>query len=343
MTSQELLTAYLNADELNIEEREAALTKRIMETVHIAVKKRDDSYQPEWESDCLFSVWTRIAAMKAGRDVSPIENLDAFINTVVKSKFCDSIRRKRPAWYNKKVEITEIFSGKTGYTGVTILERRYCALKGMTGDRRVAGSNCKELAKESDSVRAFKAARLGNKEPFEFGVGDLCIAVLEHCGGPVDIDVLTGTVVDLLQLKNLDPVSIDKPVSEDDDSLTIGDSLVSEERSVEDQVCEGDYFDNVARWLVPELMALTRERRMTVLLALDREQIMSLISSVGIDAVTELFETDKNGLYDIVRRIPLSDAEIGRETGVEVRAIPSMRFKAWERIRRHVKKTNFDI
>ena len=70
------------------------------------------------------------------------------------------------------------------------------------------------------------------------------------------------------------------------------------------------------------------------------DQIKAMVGSGGMKEVSESLEIQREQLASLINRLPLPDVEIAEELQITPRAVPSVRFKAWGRIRRRVKKTS---
>ncbi len=154
--------------------------------------KREIGDLEDFEEDCVVAIWSKIAALKADSSAGGIDNLEAFVRQAVHNRYCDAIRRKRPKWYNLKLELLEIFSGKANIEGFAIwpLESsgRMCGFAAWKGSSKSASAKCRELV---DNAAAFRRKFLHNRDPLELPTHELAAAILDFCGGPVEIDALT--------------------------------------------------------------------------------------------------------------------------------------------------------
>lgn len=345
MNPQELLNAYINAQGTAGDKYWEPLSRAVQQLVHKAAGKRETADLDDFEEECVLSIWAKINALKINDSTSGIDNLEAFIRQAVHNRYCDAIRRKRPKWYNLKLELLEIFSGKANIDGFAIWQNpksngKLCGFAEWEGSSLSAAGRCRELL---DNADGFKQKLLKNRDPQELPTYELAAAILDYCNGPVDIDILTNCIAELTQTKNLDPLSIDAQADSDDESGSPIDWLVSNDTSVEKQIIDASWFNHVIDWFWGEFAELSLKQKKTLLYGMSSEQMMALVSSVGIKEVSKSLEIDAAKLASLINRLPLADTVIAQELGIQARAVPSVRFKAWGRIRRRTKKSSLAI
>src|SRR4030042_301534 len=105
VNSQQLLQVYLHSEGSASDMRREALANSIRALVRKSVGSREIADLEDLEEDCVLTIWSRISALKSGAVSGGIENLDAFVRQTVHNRYCDAIRRKRPKWYNLKLEL----------------------------------------------------------------------------------------------------------------------------------------------------------------------------------------------------------------------------------------------
>ena len=339
MDAQQLLEAYVGDRGDRYWED---LSEAVRALVHKSVSKREVGDLEDFEEECVLAIWTKISAIKAGDSESTIDNLEAFVRRAVHNRYCDAIRRKRPMWYNLKLELLEIFSGKANVDGFALWQNpdtaaRLAGFSEWEGSTRSASSRCREIL---DNPAAFRARHLRNRDPVELPTYELAAAVLDFCGGPVDVDALTTCVAELTHAHVADPLSIDAQPDVDEEAGAPVDWLISPETDVEKQVVDADWFDHVIDWFWKEFMGLSLKQRKAVLYGLAADQVTALASSIGMDAIAQSLEMAPQRLASMVGRLPLPDAVTAEELGIAPRAVPSVRFKAWGRIRRRTRKSS---
>lgn len=307
-----------------------------------SVGKHEISDLEDFEEECVVAIWAKISLLRAeGRTGGQaIENLEAFVRQAVHNRYCDAVRRKRPKWYNLKLELMEIFSGKTNVRGFAMWQSgetsgRLCGFAQWV-NRRPATSRCRALAENS---AVFRAQYLQNRDPRELPTHELAAAVLDYCGGPVEIDVLTSCIADLVKERSEEPLSIDAVPDADSDSAAPVDWLISPDTDVERQVVDASWFNHVVTWFWKEFGELSIKQRKAILYGMSAEQVMALGSAVGMKAVADSLEIDRERLASLIGKLPLPDSVTAEELGIPTRAVPSVRFKAWGRIRRRTRKS----
>lgn len=341
MDSQSLMTAYINAADSDAYQHFDALCDAIRNLVQRSVGKREISDLEDFQEDCVLSIWTKISSIKADPASGGIDNIEAFIRRTVHNRYCDAIRRKRPKWYNLKLELMEVFSGKANVEGFALWQSpatgdRLCGFAKWEGSSKSHSSKCRELL---DNASGFRKKHLKNRDPQELPTYDLAAAILDYCGGPVDIDAITTCVADLVQAHNFEPLSIDSQPDADDDSGSPVDWLVSPDTGVEKQVVDASWFNHVIDWFWREFTSLSTKQRKAVLYGMSDDQVMALASAVGLKEIAKSLEIDAVQLASLINKLPLPDAETATELGIQTRAVPSVRFKAWGRIRRRTMKS----
>ncbi|MEN6519657.1 MAG: hypothetical protein ABFD46_00690 [Armatimonadota bacterium] len=321
------------------------LAEEIQKLVKRSLLKRETSDLEDFEQDCLLGIWTRIDAIKRGVVETNIENIEAFVRRAVHNRYCDAIRRKRPGWYNLKLELLDIFSGKLNVKGFAIwnvdgVSERLCGYGKWNGSPRCATAKCKEITEDS---RAFTRYMLANRDPAEVPTVELVCRILDWVGGPVPIDDMVSCIAKLTAVRDPDPLSIDAQPDGDEESDSPVDWLVDSDVNVEKQVVDAGWLDHVLDWFWKEFLLLAPKQRKAIMLGLSSEQVMSIISSVGINDVADALEVTPDRLSALIGRLPLPDVVTGDEIGIPARSVPSVRFKAWRRIQRRSRKSGVTV
>ncbi|MDH7600513.1 MAG: hypothetical protein QHI38_00015 [Armatimonadota bacterium] len=346
MNAQKLLELYLSSSGSEQKTYEDQLSRIVKQLVSKAVSRYPTADLDDFEEECIAAVWCKIAALASREtDTSTIGNLDAFVRQAVHNRYCDCIRRKRPKWYNIKLELMETLSGKTGVSGFAMWQ---CP---KTGVRMCGYAQWKHLANPAtakclsliDNQEKFKRQFLNNRDPQELPLYELTAAILDFCGGPVELDTLTGCIAEMLQAKNENLLSIDAVPDPDSDLSAPVDWLISPEVGVEDQVINVAWFRQVLGWFWKEFLELSVKQRKAIILGMSSEQVMALVSVVGFTELAEALEMVPERLAGLVSELPLPDSTIADELGVPAKAVPSVRFKAWGRIRRRTEKAGLSL
>ncbi len=345
MDTQELLEAFVSAPENNSSKYWEALSKIVRALVHKAVAKREIADLEDFEEDCVVAIWTKINAIRSDENSPGIDNLEAFVRQAVHNRYCDAIRRKRPKWYNLKLELMELFSGKIGVEGFAMWQNpesgvRLCGFSEWMGNRKTASARCREIY---DNPAKFASNYLGNRDPQELPTWQLAAAVLDYCGGPVDIDTLTSCIAEITHAKTEEPLSIDAQVGGDEDSVAPVDWLISPDTDVEKQVVDSEWFNHIINWFWKEFSQLSVKQRKAMLYGMSGDQVIVLCSKFGMREVAKSLEISPELLASLINALPLPDNIIAEELGMQTRAVPSVRFKAWGRIRRRIRKSPLGI
>ena len=345
MNAQELLESYLGASDAAAERHRDKLSNVVRNLVHRSIGKREVGDLEDFEEECVLAIWTKISSLKHGGSETGIDNLEAFIRRAVHNRYCDLIRRKRPKWYNLKLELMEICAGKANVDGFALWPNpdgsgRLCGFAQWDGRSSSEAGTCRELANNpGDFQRDF----LQNRDPEELPTYELLAAVLLRCGGPVDIDTLTSCITQLTHAHNPEPLSIDAQPDAGEDSAAPVDWLIAEDTDVERQVTDATWFDHVMDWFWGEFVQLSLKQKKALLYGLGSDQMMAIVSSVGMKEVADCLEIDAHQLASLISELPRPDAETADELGIQARAVPSVRFKAWGRIRRRTKKSSLAL
>jgi DNA-directed RNA polymerase specialized sigma24 family protein len=342
MDAQTLLQAYITAPGNQGDVYWERLSDVVTELVHKSVSKREVSDLDDFEEECVLAIWTKISALKNGESETSIDNIEAFIRRAVHNRYCDAIRRKRPAWYNLKLEILEICSGKSNIRGFDIWQNpdtgaRLCGFSEWSGSSKQASAKCREIL--DDAIR-FRTNHLANRDPQEVPTYELMGVILDYCGLPVDVDTITSCIAELTRVRKTEPLSIDAQPDSDDESGSPVDWLVSPDTEVEKQVVDAGWFSHVVTWFWREFVQLSVKQRKTLLYGMSADQVMALGTAVGLTEVADSLEMTRADLASLLDRLPLPDSVTAEELGVPARAIPSVRFKAWGRIRRRTRKSS---
>lgn len=340
--TQRLLERYILADDSTNYIYWEKLSVAIQTLVHKAVLKREVSDLEDFEEECVLAIWSKISSIKNGVSDTNIDNLEAFIRRAVHNRYCDAIRRKRPKWYNLKLELQELFSGRNLVEGLAMWQltdssERLCGYKEWENLRDNKSIKCRELIEKPE---AFKQNHLKNSNPNELPTYKLATAILDYCKGPIPIDVLTNVIVELTQIKSSEPISIDSQIDDNMDTSSPLDYLVSGDIPIEKQIVDANWFGQIVEWFWSEFTKLNIRQKKAVVYGMEADLVMALISSLGINTVAEALGIPVSRLAAILKRLPLPDSETAEELGLQSKAIPSIRFKAWGRIRRRTKKAN---
>ncbi|MCL5104480.1 MAG: hypothetical protein M1133_10260 [Armatimonadetes bacterium] len=345
MDAQQLLQAYIKAPGNSGDQYWGALSDVVSDLVHRSVAKREVGDLEDFEEECVLAIWTKISAMKTGESEGGIENLEAFVRRAVHNRYCDAIRRKRPSWYNLKLELLEIFSGKANIEGFALWQSvetgaRMCGFKEWENSSRLASAKCREVL---ESVDKFREKHLRNRHPSELPTYELAATVLKYCGGPVEVDALTSCLAELTQTRTAEPLSIDAQPDPDEDSGSPVDWLVSPNADVEKEVVDAGWFEHVIEWFWKEFVQLSLKQRKALLYGMAGDQIMALASAVGMKEVANSLGINPRELASLIERLPLPDSATAEELGIPARAVPSVRFKTWGRIRRRTRKSSLSL
>ncbi|MHB9037295.1 MAG: hypothetical protein ACYC64_11570 [Armatimonadota bacterium] len=341
MDAQSLLEAYLNSPGNTGDKYWEDLSAVVANLVHRSVSKREVGDLEDFEEDCILAIWTKISALKTRESENAIDNFEAFVRRAVHNRYCDAIRRKRPTWYNLKLELLEIFSGKANIEGFALWQNpdtgsRLCGFADWAGSSKQAGGKCREI---TDNPGTFRNKYLRNRDPQELPTYELAAAIFDFCGGPVEVDALTSCMADLTQTRTTDPLSIDAQPEGDEDGGAPVEWLISPDADVEKQVVDAGWFVHVIDWFWKEFVQLSIKQRKALLYGMAGDQVMALGAAVGMKEVAKSLETDVGHLATLIHRLPIPDAVTADELGIQARAVPSVRFKAWGRIRRRTKRS----
>ena len=172
LDAQKLLKAYMDPAAASGRYWEP-LSRAVKDLVHRSVGKREIGDLEDFEEDCVVAIWTKISALRADPSAGGIDNLEAFVRQAVHNRYCDAIRRKRPKWYNLKLELLEIFSGKANIEGFALWQAadssgRVCGFAAWKGSSKTASAKCRELI---DNAAAYSPQAL--EKPRSSGAADL--------------------------------------------------------------------------------------------------------------------------------------------------------------------------
>lgn len=342
MDSQQLLEAYISTPGNQGDRYWEPLSQVVSDLVHKSTAKRETGDLEDFEEDCVLAIWTKISALKSGQADGSIDNIEAFVRRAVHNRYCDAIRRKRPTWYNLKLELLDIFSGKSNIEGFALWQSpdsgaRLCGYADWEG-RSAAGSG--RLRELLDNANGFRGRFLRNRDPKELPTYELSAAALDFCGAPVDVDALTSCLAELTQSFNAEPLSIDAQPESDENGDAPVNWLISPDIEVEKQVVDAQWFSHVIDWFWREFTDLSLKQRKALLYGMGGDQVMALVSSVGMKEVAKSLEIGPEQFASLVSRLPLPDATTAEDLEITPRAVPSVRFKAWGRIRRRTKKSS---
>lgn len=338
---QELLSAYLTeaaSDDYAYIERISTLLRSL---IRRAASKREIADFEDFEEDCLLAVWSKIRALKSGAATSSIDNIEAFVRQSVHNRYCDAVRRKRPKWYNLKIEILEILNGKSAVKGLSVWENpgtseRVCGFDQWSGRSKVSASKCREII---DKPERFKREALENRQPGEIPTYLLMELILKYAGGPVEVDALTNCIVELTQAKAVETVSIEGMRDDDSETSSGYEWLLTSDVDVEKQVADNSWFSHVTEWFWKEFEGLSESQKKAVILGLAGDQVLALCGSVGIGKVAAEVGLSTKELSLLMDDLPLPDTDIAVRISSSAKSVPSIRFKAWAKIRRRTQKS----
>ena len=154
---------------------------------------------------------------------------------------------------------------------------------------------------------------------------------------------LTSCLAQLTQAHSAEPLSIDAQPDADEDSGAPVDWLVSPDTDVEKQVVDGEWFNHVVDWFWKEFMELSLKQRTALLCGMASDQVMALNASVGMKEGARSLGIGVEELASLISELPLADAVTAEVLGIQARAVPSVRFKAWGRIRRRTRKSSLVV
>lgn len=342
---QELLDKYISLPPGQCEAFKEPLSDEIRKLVRKSLVKRETADLEDFELDCLLAIWTRINAIKRGIVPTGIQNLEAFVRRAVHNRYCDAIRRKRPGWYNLKLELLDMFSGKLNVGGLAIWTcegsfDRLCGYQRWEGRSSSGSAKCREIF---DEPRSFAVRTLDNRDPAEVPTTELVCRILDWVGGPVPIDDLVSSIAALTDVRDAEPLSIDAQPEGDEEAASPVDWLVDPDVDVENQVVQAGWLEHVLNWFWKEFLLLAPKQRKAIMLGMSSEQVMTILSLIGLSAVAEALETPADRFAGLVGRLPLPDVITGEEIGIPARSVPSVRFKAWRRIQRRSRKSGVAV
>lgn len=342
MDAQQLLVKYVNATGNEYIKYWEALSDVVEGLVHRSVSKREVGDLEDFEEECILAIWTKISAIKNGESETSIDNIEAFVRRAVHNRYCDAIRRKRPTWYNLKLELLEIFSGKANIEGFAIWQspENGARLCGFADWENSSVSKSGKLRELMDNAKGFRSKYLRNRDPSELATHELAASILDFCGGPVEVDSLTSCIADLNQIHTVEPLSIDAQPDADDDSVAPVDWLISPDTDVEKQVVDTEWFNHIVDWFWKEFTDLSIKQRKALLYGMSSDQVMAMCSSIGMKETAKSLEISVEEFASLINKLPIPDAITAQELGIQARAVPSVRFKAWGRIRRRTKKSS---
>jgi DNA-directed RNA polymerase specialized sigma24 family protein len=347
MATQELLHNYIFAPN---DEAERFTGERLFEVVETVIRKaaakKETGDLEDFESECVCAVWSKLRELREqakvdGENIESIENLEAFVRRVVSNRFCDAVRRKRPSWYNLKLELMEMFTGRLNVKGFALWQcgrssEKLCGFSAWEGRSDSCSAKCQELA---DKPEAFTRQALDNKNPAEIPVAQLAIKILSWINGPVGVDDLTSCIASLRQVRDVEPLSIDAEPESSEDFDSPLDWLVASDDNVEREVVDGHWLDGVISRFWHEFCGLSSKQRVAILCGLSTEQVMIIAGNVGgLKVLAQVVEMEDTEFIRLVPNLPLPDSAIAEQLDLPPRSVPSVRFKAWQRIQRHMRK-----
>ena len=112
---------------------------------------------------------------------------------------------------------------------------------------------------------------------------------------------------------------------------------------MEREVVDASWFGQVIDWFWKEFLELSLKQRKALLYGMSADQVMALAATVRMSEVARSLDMTGAELASLIGRLPLPDAVTAEELGVQPRAVPSVRFKAWGRIRRRTKKSSLSL
>jgi hypothetical protein len=237
----------------------------------------------------------------------------------------------------------EMFSGKLNVKGLSIWQcgrssDRMCGFASWEGSDQNRSAKCQELADNSSS---FTRQALENRDPGELSTAELAIKILSWIGGPVSIDDLTSCIASLRQVRDVEPLSIDAQPESSEEFDSPLDWLVASDDDVEKDVVEGEWLETVVVRFWREFAELSAKQRTAIICGLSTEQVMVIASNVGgLRALARALEINETEFAKLVHELPLPDTIIADKLELPPRSVPSVRFKAWQRIQRHMRKTD---
>lgn len=342
---QILLEKYISLPPGKCEAYIEPLSDEIRRLVKRSLVKRETGDLEDFELDCLLAIWTRIDAIKRGVVETGIENIEAFVRRAVHNRYCDAIRRKRPSWYNLKLEMLDTFSGKLNIKGLSIWtcdgsSERLCGYEKWEGRGGTGNAKCRDIV---DDPKGFAYKMLQNRDPSEVPTSELVCRILDWTRGPIPIDDLVSCIAALTDVRDTEPLSIDAQPDGDEDVDSPIDWLVDVQTNVERQVIDSGWLDHVLEWFWKEFMLLAPKQRKAIMFGMAVEQVMAIVSSIGIVEVATSLELTTESFAKLISRLPLPDVVTGQEIGIPARSVPSVRFKAWRRIQRRSKKSGVAV
>lgn len=345
MDAQQLLEAYICTPGSAGDRYWEPLSNFVSDLVHRSAAKRETADLEDFEEDCVLAIWTKISALKSGEAEGSIDNLEAFIRRAVHNRYCDAIRRKRPTWYNLKLELLEIFTGKANIEGFALWQSpdsgaRLCGFAAWEGRSPTGAARVREL---TDNASGFRTKFLHNRDPKELPTHELAAAVLDFCDAPVDVDALTSCLAELTHVYVAEPLSIDAQPEADDDATAPVDWLISPDIEVEKQVVDAEWFGHVIDWFWREFVDLSIKQRKALLYGMGGDQVMAIVTAVGIAEIAKSLDMNREQFASLISGLPIPDVVTAEELGIPARAVPSVRFKAWGRIRRRTKKSSLIV
>jgi len=345
MDAQQLLTAYIDARGSLGDKYWEPLADIVSTLVHKSCAKREISDLEDFEEDCVLAIWTKISSIKNGESEGSIDNIEAFVRRAVHNRYCDAIRRKRPTWYNLKLELLEIFSGKANVEGFALWQSadtgaRLCGFADWEGRSATGSARIREV---TDNAAGFRTKFLHNRDPKELPTYELAAAVLDFCEAPVDVDALTSCITEITQSHVAEPLSIDAQPDADEDAGAPVEWLISPDIEVEKQVVDTEWFNHIVDWFWKEFVQLSIKQRKALLYGLGGDQVMAMCTAVGMKEVAKSLEINPEQLASLINGLPLPDAQTATELGIPAKAVPSVRFKAWGRIRRRIRKSSLSL
>jgi hypothetical protein len=163
--------------------------------------------------------------------------------------------------------------------------------------------------------------------------------MLDFCRGPVEVDTLTSCCAELLQAKREEPLSIDAQPDADPEAGAPVEWLISPDTPVEQQVVDAHWFRKVVEWFWREFSQLSLKQKKALVYGMGADQVMAIAAIVGPKEMADSVEMSIEEFARFARKLPIPDATTAVELGIDAKAVPSVRFKAWGRIRRRTRKS----
>lgn len=284
----------------------------------------------EIRSDIHLCLLKRLRELKGDPSARPVSNLRGYIAAIARNSCDGYLRRKYPGRRRLKDKVRYCLSSKSEFA--LWEDAEFGSVCGLAEWKSKGAAAFTHPGPRQADVTDDIYLRLRGIDPNRLDMRSLIMAVFEACGGPIELDHLTGLIAGLWGVED-GPA---EPLDEYDGLLlpNVAGSYASPEAIVERH--------EILRKLWVEICQLSRAQRIALLLNLRSEHgvnIITLFPATGIatfEQIADALDLPNEQFEELWADLPMDDLSIAHYLGVTRQQVINLRRSARDRLLRRI-------